>query len=346
MDEVYTSLLSKLRHARNLKEFHVVCMPDFFLDYFISLPRWEKVIPQLKEIHDRGGGNLPGLKLTLSQGGNATNTALALAKLGISTHIVGRTSSLGYKLMCHFLESDGVDLKHVKTDGKLDKTVSLEFGEKRINVMLNELGSVQNFDFTDLNKDDLELISSSDLVFVTNWTLNDRGTSLAQKTFRYAKEHDVITYFDSGDPSHRIRELPVLYARVLSSSNLDVLSVNENELRHFASAKGIKGNPTNMAKQLSIHINAILDVHTSRFSSSWRKGEAHHAPVFKVELKRSTGAGDAWNAANMLGYLLGLEPEERLTFANAFAAGYLNADEPRHLTLKETVTFLKRAEPV
>lgn len=346
MDEIRTSLLDKLRYVQDLKRFHVVCMPDFFLDYFISLPRWEKVIPQLKEVHDRGGGNLPGMKLTLSQGGNATNTALALARLGISAHIVGRTSSLGYKLMCHFLEDDGVDLGHMKTDGKLDKTVSLEFGDERINVMLNELGSVQNFDFVDLSSDDLRLISSSDLVFVTNWTLNDRGTSLAEKTFSYAKKHGAITYFDTGDPSHRIKELPALYTKVFSSPNLDVLSVNENELRQFASAIEIRGDSTDIGKQLSTRINANLDVHTPRFSSSWRKGEAYHARTFKIELKRSTGAGDAWNAANMLGYLLKLEPEERLTFANAFAAGYLSADEPRHLTLKETVSFLEQAEPV
>lgn len=346
MEEARVSLLAKLRRAPSLKKFHVVCMPDFFLDYLISLPCWEKAIPKLKEIHDRGGGNLPGLKLTLTQGGNAANTALALARLGLSSHLIGRTSLLGHKLMRHFLIDDGVDLEHVKTDGELDKTVSLEFGEERVNVMLNELGSVRNFDFPNLGPKDLKLISSSDLVFVTNWTLNERGTSLAQKTFNYAKKHGTVTYFDSGDPSRRVGELPALYTRVLSSSNLDVLSVNENELRYFASAGKIRGDSKIIAKELSARINANLDVHTSKSSSSWRKGENYRARTFEIELKRSTGAGDAWNAANMLGYLLELEPEERLTFANAFAASYLSADKPKHSTLKEIISFLKRAEPV
>lgn len=346
MEETRASLLAKLRRAPDLRKFHVVCMPDFFLDCFVSLPRWEEAIPQLKKVHDRGGGNLPGLRLTLSQGGNATNTALALARLGLSAHLIGRTSPLGYKLMHHFLRGDGVDLRYVKTDGELDKTISLEFGEERVNVMLNELGSVRNFGFPDLGSEDLKLISSSDLVFVTNWALNERGTSLAQKTFNYAKKHGAVTYFDSGDPSRRVRELPALYAHVLSSSNLDVLSVNENELRYFASASKIRGGRKNSAKKLSARINANLDIHTSEFSDSWRKGENHRARAFQIKLKRSTGAGDAWNAANILGYLLELEPEERLTFANAFAAGYLSADKPKHLTLGETISFLKRAEPV
>lgn len=344
MEEVRASLLAKLRHTPSLKKFHVVCMPDFFLDYFVSLPCWEEAIPQLKEIHDRGGGNLPGVKLTLSQGGNAANTALALARLGLSAHLVGRTSEFGDKLMHHFLEGDGVDLKHMKTDGKLDKTVLLEFGKEKVNIITSERGSVRDFDFSDLNSDNLKLISSSDLVFVTNWTLNERGTSLAKKTFNYAKKHGAITYFDSGDPSRRVKELPALYTQVLSSSNLDVLSVNENELRYFTSAAKIRGDSKNMAKELSARINANLDIHTSKSSSSWRKGEPRRARAFKIELKRSTGAGDAWNAANMVGYLLELEPEERLTFANAFAAGYLSADKPKHLTLKETISFLKRAE--
>lgn len=68
MEEVRASLLAKPHRAPSLKKFHVVCMPDFFLDYFVSLPRWEDATPKLMEIHDRGGGNLPGVKLTLSQG--------------------------------------------------------------------------------------------------------------------------------------------------------------------------------------------------------------------------------------------------------------------------------------
>lgn len=248
--------------------------------------------------------------------------------------------------MHHFLEGDGVDLKHMKTDGKLDKTILLEFGKEKVNIIISELGSVRNFDYPDLSSKDLRLISSSDLVFVTNWTLNERGTSLAKKTFNYAKKHGATTYFDSGDPSRRVKELPALYTRVLSSSNLDVLSVNENELRYFTSAGKIRGDSKNAAKRLSARINANLDIHTSKSSSSWQKGERHRTRAFKIELKRSTGAGDAWNAANMVGYLLELEPEERLTFANAFAAGYLSADKPKHLTLKETISFLKRAEPV
>lgn len=338
MIDARDSLLEKIQQVEDLEDIHIVCMPDFTLDCLVSLTTWKETIPLIKEVYERGGGLLSEYPITLAQGGNAANTSLALARLGAKPHLVGKTSPLGLKLMQYFLKR--VDIDHVQEDGKLDKTVSLEFGEEQ-NVMIKNPEFAFDFGFQDLSEEDLEIISSSDLVFVANWSLNKQGTSLARGTLEYAKKHGTITYFDSSDPSGRKEETSDLYKQVISNPNLDVLSANENELEHFASAAGIKDTGEDMARKLSGDIDATLDFHAPKFSSSWSEGTGLRVNAIEIEPKRVTGAGDAWNAANMLGYLLDLEAKERLLFANVFAAGYLTAPEPTHPNLDDTISLLQ-----
>ena len=66
-----------------LLNYHIVLLPDFFIDHFLTFKEFEDDIPKLKNIYKQGGGNIPGIKQKISQGGNASNTALALAKLGL-----------------------------------------------------------------------------------------------------------------------------------------------------------------------------------------------------------------------------------------------------------------------
>src|SRR4030042_6892466 len=83
-------LLDKLKQIdkQNLKELHVLLIPDFFVDHFIYLDEFENTFNRIKNIHQQGGGNLPGIKQRIHQGGNAANTALSLAKLGIKSHLI------------------------------------------------------------------------------------------------------------------------------------------------------------------------------------------------------------------------------------------------------------------
>ncbi|MBS3815770.1 MAG: hypothetical protein KGY45_04330, partial [Hadesarchaea archaeon] len=103
MNDIRDSLLEKLQNISDLKDFRITCLPDFTLDCLVTLDSWEETISKIKEVRDRGGGLLREYPLTLTQGGNATNTASALSSLGVKTHLIGRTSELGLKLAQHFL---------------------------------------------------------------------------------------------------------------------------------------------------------------------------------------------------------------------------------------------------
>ncbi|TLX69861.1 MAG: carbohydrate kinase family protein, partial [Thaumarchaeota archaeon] len=57
-------------------------------------------------------------------------------------------------------------------------------------------------------------------------------------------------------------------------------------------------------------------------------------------VKFVTGAGDVWDAANILGYLANLEPRERLLFANATASLYVGNSNGIPPTMREVLSLV------
>ncbi|UCH69658.1 MAG: hypothetical protein JSV29_05215, partial [Candidatus Bathyarchaeota archaeon] len=77
------------------KTFDVVVMPDFFLDRLVTYEGdVEQLSGTLAEVAKRKGGTVHGVKQTELRGGNAANTAAALASLGVKVCPIIDTSPL------------------------------------------------------------------------------------------------------------------------------------------------------------------------------------------------------------------------------------------------------------
>jgi ribokinase len=61
----------------------------------------------------------------------------------------------------------------------------------------------------------------------------------------------------------------------------------------------------------------------------------------KVNQKTVTGAGDVWDAADLIGYLTDLTPEERLFLANGAAGLYVSIESAMPPRKDEVLDFLK-----
>jgi sugar/nucleoside kinase (ribokinase family) len=320
---------------RETRKLHVVCTPSFYLDHFVQVDDLSTFCGRLRTKYEAGGGNIPGFVQNVLSGGGAVNTAIALSRLGLSSHFIGRTSEFGHHVLKFFARNSGMDVSHAKTDGRLGQTLAIEVGERKINVMLNDVGSNYDFTFDSLRDTDLELIENSQLVSVHDWGTNVvGGTDLAVKTFEYAKQYNVKTYFDSADPSARISELPELFERVIVNKNLDMLSMNQNELGQHVGEATVE-----RAIAFKRRMASRIDYHTPSFAASIN-GNVTFFPAFDVELHRSTGAGDAWNAGNIFGELLGLTPAFRLCLANAVAGYYVSSKRAVHPTLDDLIAFV------
>jgi len=347
-EEIKNSLLEKIKsiNRKDLKDFQVTLMPDFFIDHFVIFGNLSDAIDGIKRIYMQKGGNIIGVPQKITQGGNATNTALSLARLGIKANLICKTDSLGFNLLNFFLRKNGVDLRGVKKNGKLALTTAIEFGEEKINVMIGDSGSAADFSFDDLDDKDFEKISNSSIVCVLNWCHNREGTGLAKEVFKFAKKYNVKTFFDSGDPSSREGEIDSLVNEVINSKNLDIFSLNENELRYYSKSRELhsKEDIIKALYKLKEKVHVRIDLHTEKFSLTTSQ-KIVEMPSIKINKKyRSTGAGDVWNAGDIFGDLLDFTEEERLLFANALAACYISSQKPIPPTLEDLKKFLLNAK--
>jgi len=342
-----------LEYLKQIKprEFKVVVMPDFFMDRLITYNGAVKEFAKaVAEAAKRKGGSIHGIRQMELRGGNAVNTAAALAKLGAKVCPIISTSQLGRHFLKFYLESLGVDLSHVKTQGNIALTTAFELlheGE-RVNVMMSTLGSLPDFGLESLTRKDFDALQQADYVCIFHWACTRHfGTELAEEVFRYVKEKGKgKTYYDTSDPTPNLEAIPNLMKRVLLGRHIDVLSVNENEAFWYASQLSEDIKPLRQkletselaiecARILAKHLSARIDLHTTTFAGSFsQKGEIV-VPAFKVSVLRSTGAGDAWNAGNIFGDALAFPDAYRLTLANAVAAHYISNPNAEHPTLPQ-----------
>ena len=354
--------LASFLAAKEFKAPNVVVLPDFFMDRLIDLDfEVQHFCSEISDIVERKGGSIDQVAQTDQRGGNAVNVASALLALGAKVTPIVCTSKLGLEQIRFSLKEFNVDVNHIKTFPKASVTTAFEFktSSGKANVMLRDLGSLIDFGPGDLAEDDYKLIEDADYVCLFNWAGTQRhGTRLAEAVFKRAKAKGKCkTFLDTADPIPNEYEISRLMERVLQTDQVDVLSVNENEAVTFASLlssevskqrKKIEFNELALlsAQVLAKSLQARIDLHTTAFSVTVKREGAVFVPSFKIKALRATGAGDAWDAGNIIGDANGLSDEGRLTLANAVAACYLSDLDGEHPTRKKLGKFLRKAEAV
>ena len=171
---------------------------------------------------------------------------------------------------------------------------------------------------------------------------------VADKVFTTANENNVITYFAPADLAERRVELPALFTRL--KENLKILSLNENEARVLAKALSCEHLPleylskdiTRAARNLNKRTTIDIDIHTPIGSASANGEETFFEETYKISQNSCTGAGDVWDAANIGGYLLALDPNIRLKLANAAAGSYVSSKNMEAPSKEQLFAFLER----
>jgi sugar/nucleoside kinase (ribokinase family) len=339
------------------RECKVVVMPDFFLDRLVNLDLDVSEFSALiAEVAKRKGGSIDEISQVDLRGGNGVNVASALASLGVNVTPIVCTSEFGFQHMKYLFRNFPVDLTRVKICSKASITTALEFSSSngKTNVMLRDLGSLADFGPESLSEDDYADIENSDYTCLFNWAGTCRhGTALAQAVFERAKRGGKgKTYCDTADPGPNAKAIPEFIKKVLESGNVDVLSLNENEAITYASQ--IEGDLrrkeealpfTDLAMQaarvLAKRLPTRIDLHTTAFSATLKGKRETVVSTFRVEVLRATGAGDAWNAGNILGDWGGLSEGGRLVLANAVSACYLSDLGGMHPNKRKLSAFLR-----
>lgn len=340
------------RGLQNLKIKSIVVMPDFFVDRIIRLDSKEEFFKVLTDKIKFGGGSIRGIPTVDRKGGNAVNVAYCLAKLGANPTLLTIADELGSAMLQKVFSKfgDSVNLKIRK--GKHGRTTGLEFLDKkgtRANVMINDLGDNENFGPDRIESgDELRLLKEADAVMVVNWASNSKGTDLAN--FVFENSPTSFHYIDPADIETRKDEFRD--ALFVMANKINSLSLNENEANSLRRSLGID-SPLPLDKnridelkiatrELSSKTGINIDLHTS-LGVVWSNGkETEFVRAMEVKVETLTGAGDSWDAANIIGYLSGLNPYERLIFSNAYASLYVGNPYGEPATMNETIELLER----
>jgi ribokinase len=320
-----------------LNSCNVVVMHDFFIDRIVRVDYADPdhLFNAIKGKILTGGGSIRGLEQYEIKGGNAVNLAYALSMLNVRCRLITVADDYGSNILNNtFLSMRNIDLTIIK--GKQGYTVSLEFNlnGKIVNVMLSDVGDNACFGSDKLNG--LEhLFKDASCIAVVNWASNARGSELASYAFSIGGR--ALHFIDPADIGGREDE----FATMLRACKADILSINENECRLLCKALGLDDHMlpysysiedvVSACKGIASKLGISVDVHTPICSATSYGGkECYYAKSLKVDSKVATGAGDVWDAGDIVGYLCRLEPYDRLMFANACAALYVkNATVPR-----------------
>ena len=305
-------------------------LADVFIDRIVKVPDLDKLVKDAKAKSAVGGGSIRGIKQTEIVGGNATNIAYALVKFGSETELFAIGDEFTRRLLdLRFQEFDNIKINMLK--GKPGFTIALETDHNNdSNIMISDVGGIEKFNGIDITTNYLKIIEESDIVIISNWASNLDGNQLVNEIFSAAK--DSIRLLDFADLSTSTSRLQGLMDNMKNNKIIDVISLNENECRilgKFLDLKKISVEYTineikTMAADISSILGTIIDIHTPIGSCSASNGDVEFVESFPVKPMILTGAGDVWNAINILGLKKELSTINRLNLANASAASYIS----------------------
>ena len=305
-------------------------LADVFIDRIVRVPDLDKLVTDVKAKSTVGGGSIRGIKQTEIVGGNATNIAYALVKFGSETELFAIGDEFTRRLLdLRFQEFDNIKINMLK--GKPGFTIALETDHNNdSNIMISDVGGIEKFNGIDITTNYLKIIEESDIVIISNWASNLDGNQLVNEIFSAAKGS--IRLLDFADLSTSTSRLQGLMDNMKNNKIIDVISLNENEcqiLGKFLDLKDISVEYTineikTMAVDISSILGTIIDIHTPIGSCSASNGDVEFVESFPVKPMILTGAGDVWNAINILGLKKELSTINRLNLANAAAASYIS----------------------
>jgi ribokinase len=330
----------------------IAVMPDFFVDRIIRLESKEKLFDALGEKAERGGGSIRGVPTTDVKGGNAVNVAYCLARLGFRVALFTVADEIGAAMIRQAFSQFGDRATLRIASGRSGRTTSFEFPHEdtRVNVMVSDVGDNATFGPEKLGSEaDSALLKNADGVMVVNWASNQKGTELAEFAFRNSPS--AFHFIDPADVETRKQDFCDSLEKLAGMT--DCLSINENECNSLADALGLgrllepgfgADEVKSAAKKIAEKVGISTDLH-SKAGSAWSNGkERVFVHAIKVDAKTLTGAGDSWDAGDIIGYLAGLDSQERLLFANCCASLYVRDPQGEPPAMNKVFELVERVK--
>ena len=317
---------------KTFKEFTVSIMPDVFIDRFLKVESLEKFTSEIYEKSKVGGGSIRGYRQRDIIGGNAINFAKTIFKLGGNVNLFVIGNEFIKRELESLFRSEKSNINII--EGRPGYTIALEIQNEnnKANIMFSDVGDLRKFNGDELDNEELENIAESNASVIVNWSSINEGNKLIKKIFSNSKNANSVNFLDLADPKSVTSRIPELITIIKKQKIVDILSINENELRILSEHVGISNFPIDYklsdiecnTLELSKELGIQIESHTPIGASTASENEVYCCKAFEVNPNSLTGAGDVWNAANLLSMLAKFSRKDRMYFANACSALYIS----------------------
>ncbi len=244
-----------------------------------------------------------------SCGGSAANTIVGLARLGMETGFIGKvaTDSEG-SLLHNNLQNENINTNGVTvTDNGRSGTVSGFVDSKGQRALYVDPGVNDDIDIGDV---ELDYINSAKVLHITSFVGKSDKSIKTQKTVLNEISTNVCVSFDPGR-LYTERGLDFLENFLIRT---DILLINQSELKLLTSGDVEDSRKSTLkyeTQELTEKIQSEYGIDTvvvkmgDKGSYVTYKGKTYIADAFDVPCVDTTGAGDAFNAGFLHGYLGG-----------------------------------------
>ncbi|MEP6757087.1 MAG: sugar kinase [Chthonomonadales bacterium] len=251
--------------------------------------------------------------MSLHIGGCASNTGISLAKLGVSTSVIGKVGADGLgKFMLQTLEAEGIDTRGMTEDATLNTSASMVLvdadGER---TFIHYLGGNAEFRDTDVA---WNIANEAKIFHVAGALVMPAfdGEPMAA-VLKQARANGQITSLDV------VWDATGKWMKTLAPAlvDLDYFMPSHSEAQMMTGYEA----PSDVAKSLHDHgvKTVALKLGCEGCFVSGPSGVVQ-VPGFKVEAVDGTGSGDAFDAGLLCGVMNGWDVERSARFANAVGA--------------------------
>jgi ribokinase len=264
-------------------------------------------------------------KYVLDIGGNATNAAVGIARLGLNVGLCAEIGKdeLSQKILNN-LKKENVNTDHLIQVDKEDTSISVGLNYQGDRTLFTEhVKRDHNFNFENIE---------TKFVYLTS--LGNLWEETYEKTLNFVKQSGVKLAFNPG--SIQLEKRGKVVMDVLEIA--DYLFVNKEEAEEI-----LYGNELNLAQRNENQIKKLLYglrglgaknvVITNGDNGSYvesEKNETYHLGIVKTDVVEKTGAGDAFSAGFLAAIIHGLEIPEAMKWGSINSAnviGKIGAEE-------------------
>ena len=259
----------------------------------------------------------------LQGGGTSANTAVALARLGISTSFIGTVGNDQYgRYIKKDFQNEGVDISNMIIDPELNTVGVFAFiDENGERYLWGWPRTEQAFKVLEENKVSFDKIHNADWVHSSGMSLvyDTSARSTIIKIFKEAYEAGIPTSFDlnlrvdngviDSEYENAVREI-IQYTTYLLGSGTD-------EFAYLGENKDWRKNARSFVTE-----KRVVIVRNGKYGSNGFSVDGEvEAPAFNVKVEDTVGAGDVYNAGFITAMLAGRNLKECLIAGN-LVSGY------------------------